>query len=76
MYVVNCSYDYRDFVKPWKVTLTEPYRGTVQEVQRVETDEEVIALIKDYKEKYGEKLITAEQVYMGSPRLDLVHIYE
>lgn len=76
MYLVECSYLYDNFVKPWKVTLTEPYRGTIVETHRFGTDAEVINAVKAYKKIYKDKMITAEHVYSVGPRLDLVNIYD
>jgi len=76
MYIVECSYDYREFVKPWNVQLIDSHLRKTIEKTRVKSDDDVIKLIKAYKEIYGDRMITAEKVYMQGPRLDLVHIYD
>ena len=76
MYIVECSYDYKEFVNPWSVQLIDSLLRKTVEKTRVKSDDDVIKMVKSYKEIYSDKMITAEKVYMQGPRLDLVHIYD
>ena len=76
MYLVECSYLLDSFVTPWKVVLIEPSQKLPKETYRLATDEQVIALIKSYKEVYGDKLILSEHVYIAGNRLDFAHIFD
>lgn len=76
MFLVECSYDYTQRINPWKVTLTEPYKNSTVKTERLKTDADVVARIKEYKSTYGDKLLVSEKVYMQGPRLDFVHLYD
>ena len=75
-YLVECSHLCHDFINPWKVELVEPYMGKVAETFRFSTEEEVYVKVREYHEKYRNRLTISEHVYAVAPMLDFREILD